>query len=97
VAVNWLVPFLVLMPRASKRNRRVLKWIAIVMLAGRWLDLYVAIMPALYGRRPSTRVDLRFLAGCAAGFFLLATRALAAAPLVPLNNPSFYQSLAHHQ
>jgi hypothetical protein len=97
VAVNWVVPFLVLMPRASKRNLRVLKWTAIVMLAGRWLDLYVAIMPALYRSPAVHAVDLAILAGCAAGFFLLATRALAAAPLVPLNNPSFYQSLAHHQ
>ena len=97
VAVNWVVPFLVLMPRASKRNRRVLKWIAIVMLAGRWLDLYVAVMPALYPSPAIHAIDLAILAGCAAGFFLLVTRALAAAPLVPLNNPSFYQSLAHHQ
>jgi hypothetical protein len=97
VAVNWAVPFLVLMPRASKRNHRVLKGVAIVMLAGRWLDLYVAIMPALYRSPAVHAVDLAILAGCAAGFFLLATRALAAAPLVPLNNPSFYQSLAHHQ
>ncbi len=97
VAVNWVVPFLALMPRASKRNGRVLKWVAIVMLAGRWLDLYVAVMPALYSSPAIHAVDLAILAGCAAGFFLLATRALAAAPLVPLNNPSFYQSLAHHQ
>ena len=97
VAVNWVVPFLVLMPRASKRNRRVLKWTAIVMLAGRWLDLYVAIMPALYRSPAVHAVDLAILAGCAAAFFLLATRALAAAPLVPMNNPSFYESLAHHQ
>ena len=40
LVVNWVVPFLVLLPRASKRNARVLKWIAIVVLAGRWLDLY---------------------------------------------------------
>jgi len=97
VAVNWVVPFLVLLPRASKRNVRVLKWVAIVVLAGRWLDLYVSVMPGMYAGPALHVLDFAIAAGCAAGFFLLATRALAAAPLVPLNNPSFYDSLAHHQ
>jgi len=97
VAVNWLVPFLALMPRESKRNRQVLKWIAIVVLAGRWLDLYIAVMPVLFPSPAVHALDLAIAAGCAAAFFLLVTRALAAAPLVPLNNPWFYQSLAHRQ
>jgi hypothetical protein len=97
VVVNWVVPFLVLMPRATKRQPRVLKGIAIVMLAGRWLDLYVAVMPGTFPAPGLHVLDVAIAAGYAAGFFLLVTRALAAAPLVPLNNPSFYDSLAHHQ
>jgi hypothetical protein len=97
VVVNWVVPFLVLMPRASKRNRTVLKWIAIVILAGRWLDLYLSVMPGMLPA-PDVRVlDVVIAAGYASAFFLIATRALASAPLVPLNNPSFSESLGHHQ
>ena len=70
VAVNWVVPFLVLMPRASKRNRRVLKWTAVVMLAGRWLDLYVAIMPALYRNLKFDTVLLDMMLGDGTGLDL---------------------------
>jgi len=88
---------MVLMPRASKRNPVILKWIAIVILAGRWLDLYLAVMPDIT-IAPSVRpLDVVIVAGYAGAFFLMATRALASAPLVPLNNPSFHESLAHRQ
>jgi len=97
LAVNWIVPFLVLMSRAAKRSTTVLKWVAIVILAGRWLDLYLAVMPEVFPAPRLGVVDLFIAAGYAAAFFLLVTRALAAAPLVPLNNPSFYESLAHQQ
>src|SRR5262249_39261686 len=97
LVVNWVVPFVVLLPRSTKRNPAVLKWIAILILAGRWLDLYLAVMPQTMTAPSMRALDLLILAGYAGGFFLLATRALARAPLVPLNNPSFYESLAHHQ
>jgi hypothetical protein len=97
LVVNWVVPFLVLMPRASKRNPAILKWIAMAILAGRWLDLYLAVMPEMMPAPGVGVVDVFIVAGYAGAFFLLATRALARAPLVPLNNPSFYESLGHHQ
>lgn len=88
LAVNWIVPFLVLMPRAAKCNRSILKWIAILILAGRWLDLYLAVMPEMMAAPGLRALDVLIPAGCAGGFFLIATRALAEAPLVPRNIPS---------
>jgi hypothetical protein len=82
LVVNWVVPLLVLMTREAKRNPIVLKWTAIVILAGRWLDLYLAVMP---GMTPSPAIhvlDLLIAGGYAAAFFLLMTRALAGARLV---------------
>ena len=83
LAVNWAVPFLVLMTREAKRNRVVLKWIAVVILAGRWLDLYVAVMPAMTPSPVIHAIDVLIAAGYAAAFFLLTARALAHAPLAP--------------
>ena len=84
LALNWVVPFVVLIRRDAKRSAVVLKWIAIVVLAGRWLDLYVTVMPEMIGA-PSVRpLDVVILCGYGAAFFLIAARALADAPLVPI-------------
>jgi hypothetical protein len=93
VVVNWVAPFLVLMPRASKRNPATLKWIAIVILTGRWLDLYLAIMPEMMTGPSLAAQDLFIVAGYAGAFVLLATRALGRASLVPLNTPPLYGTL----
>lgn len=97
LVVNWVIPFFVLLPRAAKRKPAILKWIAILILAGRWLDLYLAVMPEMRPAPGVGALDLLIAAGYAGVFFLLATRALAGAPLVPVNNPSFAESLVHHQ
>lgn len=97
VVVNWAVPFLVLLSRSSKRNPVVLKWVAIVMLAGRWLDLYVSVMPQVIAAPRVRAVDALIVAGYAGVCFLTATRALASVPLVPLNDPYLRESLAHRQ
>jgi hypothetical protein len=47
VLLNWGVPFLVLLPAAAKRNAGVLLKVALVVLVGRCLDLYLMIAPAV--------------------------------------------------
>jgi len=85
LAVNWVVPFLVLLPRATKRSATTLKWVAMLILAGRWLDLYLAVMPEMLPRPDLRAADVLMVGGYAATLFLIVTRALASAPLVPLN------------
>jgi len=83
LALNWVVPFLVLLSREAKRSMTILKWTAIVMLVGRWLDLYLMVMPQIIPA-PSVRpLDVVILLGYGAVVFLIASRALASAPLVP--------------
>jgi hypothetical protein len=53
VLLMWALPFLVLLPEATKRNRTILSRLAIAVLIGHWLDLYVAILPA---RTPAPHV-----------------------------------------
>ncbi len=45
--VNFVVPFVVLLSSRAKRNPQVLMEVAGVVLAGRWLDTYLMVAPAL--------------------------------------------------
>src|SRR5262249_12017256 len=58
LALNWLIPFVVLMGRDAKRRAPVLKWVSIVMLAGRWVDLYVTVMPEMIAAPNLRLLDL---------------------------------------
>ncbi len=53
IGLNWAIPFFVLLPRPAKRNWRVMVRISLVILAGRWLDLYLMVLPPLSGHDPA--------------------------------------------
>jgi hypothetical protein len=96
--LNWAVPFLALLPRASKRNPRILVKVAWVIVAGRFLDLYLMIFPPLIGPKPALGVwEVGIWLGGLALTVLVVFRALARAPLVPLRDPSLAESLYYHQ
>jgi hypothetical protein len=51
VVLNWGVPFVVLLFRPAKENAGVLLAVAVIVLVGRWLDLYLMILPPVVGSR----------------------------------------------
>jgi hypothetical protein len=61
--LNWVVPFVVLLPAGTKRHAPTLAQVAIVVLLGRWLDCYLLVAPA---------------AGPAPGFLIAAVAATVA-------------------
>ena len=96
VALNWIVPFAVLIRRDTKRNRRVLATVCVVVLLGRWLDLYLMILPPVLGDAPGLGLsEAGVLAGGAGLFGLALTRALQAAPIVPVEDPDLPASLQY--
>jgi hypothetical protein len=95
VIVNWLVPFLVLLPRAAKRSGRVLAGVSAVLLVGHWLDLYLLIMPETWNHPMAGPLELIIPLGYAGLFVYLMSRALARAPLVPLHDPYLDESVNH--
>ena len=97
LVVNWLVPFVALMSRAAKRNRAVLKWVCVLLLAGRWLDLYLLIFPELASGPAIGPLELLIFAGYAGLFLSFAVPALARVPLTPQNDPYLEECRRHQQ
>ncbi len=91
--VNWVVPFAVLLPARAKANPRALRAMSILLLCGRWLDLYLLVMPST-SRVPSIGVpEIAIAAGHAALLYLVFVHALARAPLVPVHDPAMAEQL----
>jgi hypothetical protein len=94
IILNWGIPFLVLLPRATKRSPGILVTVAIIVLVGRWLDLYLVILPGSGGRPlASIAWELGVLCGAVGLFTYLFFRALARAALVPRGDPYLGDSL----
>jgi hypothetical protein len=97
MVLNWVVPFVVLLPTRTKRTGSLLAKAAAVVLVGRWLDLYIMIQPATGGSNPRFGLwEAAALAGVIAIFILVFTRAMNSAPPVPLGDPHLAESVNYH-
>ena len=96
VILNWVVPFVVLLPRATKCNPGVLSRVALVVLLGRGLDLALMVLPTLPEQEPLFwALDLVLLFGAAGVACLVIFSALRKAPLFPRNDPYLVESVPH--
>lgn len=97
MVLNWVIPFVVLMHRGAKRNQRVLVRVACIVLLGRWLDVYLMVVPPIVGGQPAIGLsEIGALGGAAGAFVLVFHYALRQAPLVPVRDPYLVESLQHH-
>jgi len=88
LALNWAVPFAVLLFRSAKRNPRILSIIALIVLAGRWVDLYVMTFPSLPTVAPAFGfIEVGLILGTTGLFLAAVMRALGRAALIPLQQP----------
>jgi hypothetical protein len=96
--VNWALPFFTLLPVQSKRSTGVMAKVAVLLLAGHWLDLYLMVMPPVLGfDGPRVGIwEIGMLLGTIGAVALLVTRQLSAAPLLPVRDPRYQQSLQYH-
>lgn len=88
VLLNWGVPFLVLLFRAAKRSPRVLGVVCLLILVGRWFDLFVMIFPSQQeGTSLPGLLEWGLLGGAAGVAGLIFFWSFGNAPAVPLNDP----------
>jgi hypothetical protein len=102
--LNWVIPFLLLLPRPNKRSNKMLAIAACSALLGRFVDQwqFVAPHPVLHDGVPVASAGLAtfLLIGVTVGmiglFVFFALKALEKAPLLAKKDPFFEEGLHHH-
>ena len=106
--MRWVLPFLILLPRANKRNPKVLAGVAGMLVFGHWLDIYLQVMPAtshFAAHHGGSEIHgpffgLQEVGGFAffAGLFLLIVpQMMTKAPLLAAGDPYLEEALHHEQ
>jgi hypothetical protein len=96
IAINWFIPFVVLLSQKMDRNKTVVKLICLLLIAGQWIDLYDQVMPAITGAPKFGLIEIGAFIGSAGLFALVVGKTLAKADLIPKNHPYLEESLYHH-
>jgi hypothetical protein len=95
VAVNGVIPFFVLLPRSIKQNPKALVNVCVVVLLGRWLDLYLMIFPEEHGFLAALVAGAMTLG--AAGLYLLVFGwSIRQAALIPRSDPLLTENSVPH-
>jgi hypothetical protein len=97
IVINWVIPFAVLLRRDTKRQRQTIATIAVVVLVGRWLDVYLMVFPAIVGESPTLGIwELGLTLGGIGAFGLVLATILKGAPAVPVADPELVESLEYY-
>lgn len=81
LVLNWAVPFLALMPKRLRRSETALVRVAVVMLIGHALDLYLVVAPEVHAGDPLIGPwELGPIVACLALFAAAALRGLGPSP-----------------
>ncbi|MCA8939637.1 MAG: hypothetical protein KDB07_07515, partial [Planctomycetes bacterium] len=94
--LNFALPFFLLLPRKAKRSEAMLVRVAVVILVGRWVDLWVGVLPSVHGELVFGVYEVGIFAGFVGGFGWLVLRELGKASLIPIEDPFLEESLNQH-
>jgi len=96
--LNFLVPFLVLMMNTAKRSYKTILYVGIIMLVGRWIDVFLLVMPGAIGEHPTLHIgfpEIGFTLLYGGIFLYVVFNALSKAGLVAKNHPFIEESIQH--
>lgn len=95
--MNFVLPFLLLMRRGSKRNYTTLAYLAVLIILGHWIDFYQMVMPGPLGKDYHLGwFEFGILALFAGLVMFLVGRALEKTPLLAKYHPFLKESIIHH-
>jgi hypothetical protein len=94
IILNCIIPVVVLLPRSVRQRVGVLAAVSLVILAGRWVDLYLQILPRS-GEAPLAGAtwELGLAVGAAGLFALVFFAALGRAAVIPVRDPLLPETL----
>ncbi|SHK31397.1 hypothetical protein SAMN04488028_104161 [Reichenbachiella agariperforans] len=97
LVVNFVLPFLLLMTRQSKRHARILKVVCPIVLVGHWFDFYLMITPGVLKENGDFGfLEVGMMMIYASAFVYVVLHSLAKYPLVAKNHPMYNETLHHH-
>jgi hypothetical protein len=89
IAVQFVLPFVLLLSRRVKRSTTALAVVATVVLLARFADLYWLVVPAFDATAPRIHpLDITTLLGVGGLWLAVFVRQLEGRPLLPLGDPS---------
>jgi Ni/Fe-hydrogenase subunit HybB-like protein len=95
--VNFILPFLLLMRRGSKRNYTTITFVAVLIILGHWIDFFQMVMPGSMGEHYSLGwFEFGILALYAGLIMHFVGKGLSSRPLVPKYHPFLKESIIHH-
>lgn len=102
LVINWAVPFIVLMFRHTKRSTFVLYRVAILLMIGRWLDLYLMVSPDVFEHSGNHNpqiglIEVGMAIGFASLFALVISRTFKKKELVAYDDPYYEEGRHLHQ
>lgn len=97
IVLNWGLPFFLLLPQAAKRSPSMMAKVAVVVLIGRWVDLYLMIFPETIGPAPVFGIWEAAAIALLVGLTLwLLLRSFASGNPIPRRDPYLDESLHYH-
>lgn len=95
--VNLVLPMLILMDKAAKRNYNIMTMAGVIIVVGHWLDVFQMVMPGSVKADWGIGVlEVGLFLGFLGLFLFVVHNALAKAPLVAKNHPYLEEAKHHH-
>lgn len=97
VAVNFVIPIVLLMSREAKRSRPTIMIIGAILFIFHWVDVFVMIMPgSVFDHWAIGFLEVGMFTFFLGLFIFTVLRTLSKAPLLVKNHPYLDENLHHH-
>jgi len=96
IVINFIIPFIVILPNKLAKNPKVLLVMVVLILLGHYIDVYNEIFPRTVFAAKFGIVEIGSFIGFWGLFIFIVARSLAKANIIPVNHPYLDESLHHH-